>query len=155
MGIKKLPVTYEDYVKIIEDEYKGKKLSNGPRGTAIADSVIDMFLRKYPSFIRPFARKVIYSLLDDPIRIGLGYPKQSILIYYFALFMLFIRAFIIRLFLPIRPLSLAVLRTPVVVGGPPRYQKHRKHGCPFAYPDKYDCNKLGTWNHKGVTKPIN
>ena len=154
MGIKDLPHTYSDYVKIIEDEYKGNQIQVDKRNLAIAEKVIEMFLGPFPKFIHSFARRIIYSLLDEPIRKGFGYPKQPILIYYFASFVLLTRAYIIKMFFPIRPVSMAVLRTSTVPGGAPQYQKYRKSGCPFSYPDKYECSKLGQWNHNDAVIKI-
>ena len=67
MKITDLPVSYEDYEKIVDEEYNGNrmKLDDKKRGRIVADSVLKMFLGQAPSFIHPFARKIVYSLLDD------------------------------------------------------------------------------------------
>ena len=153
MHIKNLPITYADYEKIVEDAYINK-LQVDDRGKAIAESVLVMFLRPFPTFIHPLARRVVYALLDAPIRRAFEYPEQPRAMFYFAKTILLARALFIFAFMPTRPFSWAVLRTPKEVGGAPRFQKYRRPGCPFTYPLSYDPNKLGCWNHAGVALPI-
>ncbi len=154
MGITDLPISYADYEKIVDDEYASDKMRVDPRGKAIANSVLAMFLRPAPAFIHPFARRIVYALLDDPVRRALDYPKQPRILRHFAKALLLTRAYIIKWMFPTRPLSWAILRTPKVPGGAPRFQKYRKAGCPFAYPDEYDCGRLGTWTHANAGRPI-
>ena len=84
MGITDLPISYAEYEKIVDDEYAGDKMRVDPRGKAIANSVLAMFLRPAPAFIHPFARRIVYALLDDPVRRALDYPKQPRMLRHFA-----------------------------------------------------------------------
>lgn len=156
MKLKDLPVTYADYEKIVDDEYAGErmKLDEKNRGRMIADSVMEMFLRPFPRFIHGLGKKIIFALLDEPIRKSLGYPEQPKFYRYLAKGILLLRAYTIALFFPIRPMRWAVLRTPDIVGGRPKYQKYRKAGCPFSYEKGYDCEDLGTWKGEGIACPI-
>lgn len=156
MKIKDLPVTFADYEKIVDDEYAGDrmKVDEKNRGRVIADSVMEVFLRPFPRFIHGLARKIIFAVLDDPIREALGYPVQPKFYRYLAKGILLLRAYTIALFFPTRPMKWAVLRTPDVPGGRPKYQKYRKPGCPFSYEKGYDCEALGTWTGEGIACPV-
>lgn len=156
MNIKDLPITFSDYEKIVDDEYMGPrmKLDEKCRGRIIADSVMKMFLHPFPTFIHGLAKKIIYALLDEPIRQSLGYPKQPKFYRYLAKGILLLRAYTIALFFPIRPMRWAILRTPDVAGGSPKYQKYRKPGCPFSYEHGYNIDELGVWNGDGIGCPI-
>ena len=154
MQINDVPITFSEYENVVESVYASSKLQVDARGKDIAEAVMKMFLHPFPSFTHSLARRIIYALLDAPIRSALDYPKQPRAMFYFAKALLWTRACFIRFFMPPRPLSWAVLRTSPEAGGPPRYQKYRAAGCPFTYPTSYETGKLGQWNHAGVAIPI-
>ena len=74
MGIKDIPDTLEE-LKIWVVEFEKKSVYFTENNKRCADATIGLFLRDIPPFMRGFAQHAAVSLLEDRIRLALGYEK--------------------------------------------------------------------------------
>lgn len=109
MGIKEIPPTYDDMVKFKED-FEAKYMIYSKSNPAATEGSIRLFLSPVPPFLQPFARKIIYSLLDDHFRIAMDYPKQPTWLVFLIKFLLKTRALFIRYLM--LPRAIPIARVP-------------------------------------------
>lgn len=164
MGINNIPTNYQGFVDIINQAYNSSPpiIVQNKKAKNIADSVLHMFLEPFPVCTHNIAKKIIFSLIDVPIREKLEYPQQSIWVRLFAKTILLIRAYFVKYFLPPRPRVFQDLRTPEEIGKSPRYAKYGKggyriNGCPYHsfYENGYQIENLGKYKYKnnnGINK---
>ena len=75
MGIKDLPTTYADYEQLL-DSYEAERFSPDPANTRVAEASIRIVTNWYPRPLRPLMRRVTIAMLDEPLRVALGLPRQ-------------------------------------------------------------------------------
>jgi hypothetical protein len=75
MGIKDLPSTYADYERLLDD-YEAERFATDPSNTRVAEASIRIVTNWYPRLLRPLMRRVTIAMLDDPLRVALGLPRQ-------------------------------------------------------------------------------
>lgn len=74
MEIDDIPEVMEEYERFnIEHEQKHFRYDDANR--AIGDATVDLFLSWYPAIVRPMAREVILSFMDDPLLEAMGFKK--------------------------------------------------------------------------------
>ncbi|MGO4257881.1 oxygenase MpaB family protein [Marmoricola sp. RAF53] len=74
-GIKDLPSTYEEYERLLDD-YEAEHFAYAPANTRVAEASMKIVTDWYPPFARPFARRALIAMLDEPLRVALGLPRQ-------------------------------------------------------------------------------
>ncbi|CAG8720245.1 10180_t:CDS:2, partial [Dentiscutata erythropus] len=117
MSIKEIPPTYDDMVKFKED-FEVKYMMYNKSNPTAAEGTIRLFLSQVPLFLQPFARKVIYSLLDDHFLVAMGYPKQPTWLVFLIKFLLKTRALFIRhLMLPQTIRTVRIPDNPITIMG--------------------------------------
>lgn len=75
MGIKDLPTTYEQYATL-HDAYEAEHFAFDPANTRVAEASIRIVTDWYPRPVQPLFRRVTIAMLDEPLRVALGLPKQ-------------------------------------------------------------------------------
>ncbi|WP_188785248.1 oxygenase MpaB family protein [Nocardioides phosphati] len=75
MGIKELPVTYDEYERLLED-YETEHFAYSPANTRVAEASIRIVAGWYPRPLRPLVRRSLIAMLDEPLRDALGLPRQ-------------------------------------------------------------------------------
>ena len=75
MGIKDLPRTYEEYERLL-DEYEAEHFAYDPANTRVAEASMRIVTNWYPRVARPFARRALIAMLDEPLRVACGLPQQ-------------------------------------------------------------------------------
>jgi hypothetical protein len=100
MGIKDLPATYADYARL-HDDYEAEHFAYDPANTRVAEDSIRIVANWYPPAVRGLYRRVAIALLDEPLRVALGLPRQPDWLVHGVDRVLRIRARVVR-FLPPR-----------------------------------------------------
>lgn len=75
MGIKDLPTTYADYEDLL-DRYEADHFALDPANTRVAEASIKIVTDWYPRLLQGLMRRVTIAMLDDPLRVALGLPRQ-------------------------------------------------------------------------------
>ena len=75
MGITGLPASYEGYERFL-DAYEARRFAYAPQNRRVAEASIRIVTGWYPRFLRPLVRRVTIALLDEPLRVALGLPRQ-------------------------------------------------------------------------------
>lgn len=124
MNIKNMPDSYEAFEQYNID-YEREQFAFDPANRRIADATIEIMQGWYPAFMRPMVREVVYTMVDEPLRIAFGFPKGNAVLGWCVDFGLKVAAKIIRYM-------------------PPRREPFRYTTAPNrSYPQGYDLEKLG------------
>ncbi len=75
MGIKDLPTTYAEYERM-HDDYEAERFAYDPANTRVAEASIKIVTDWYPRPVRGLYRRITIAMLDEPLRVALGLPKQ-------------------------------------------------------------------------------
>jgi hypothetical protein len=75
MGLRGLPDTYDGYLRLLTD-YEREHFEHHPDNTVLAEASIDIARRLAPGPVRPFVRRATIALMDEPLRVALGLPRQ-------------------------------------------------------------------------------
>jgi hypothetical protein len=75
MGIKDLPATYAGYKRLLDD-YEAEHFAPSPANTRVAEASIRIVTDWYPRPLHGIVRRVTIAMLDEPLRIALGLPRQ-------------------------------------------------------------------------------
>jgi hypothetical protein len=75
MNIRDLPETYEA-LEAFSRDYEKRNFTFAESNQRVANGAVNTFLGWLPKPMRPLGRRAIYALIDEPMRIALGYPKQ-------------------------------------------------------------------------------
>jgi hypothetical protein len=75
MGIKDLPTTYAEYEQLL-DAYEAEHFAPDPANTRVAEASIKIVTDWYPRPLRSMMRRVTIAMLDEPLRVALGLPRQ-------------------------------------------------------------------------------
>jgi hypothetical protein len=128
MGIKDLPTSYTDYERLLDD-YEAEHFALAPSNTRVADASIKIVTDWYPRPLQHLMRRVTIAMLDEPLRVALGLPRQP--------------GWLVRL------VDRAVrLRGRVMRFLPPRAaDKPYRHDAGRTYPSGYSLADLGPRDH--------
>lgn len=97
MGMSDLPPTLEDLADWTE-EYTRRTMYYSDNNRACSDATLELFVRDLPSFLQGTAKNALISMLEERVRIALGYEKPSALTYFVVNAVLKTRGFLIRHF---------------------------------------------------------
>ena len=128
MGIKDLPTTYAGYEALLE-RYEAEHFAPDPANTRVAEASIRIVTEWYPRPVRPLVRRVTIAMLDEPLRVALGLPRQPAWLVRFVDGLVRLRGRAVR-FLP-----------PRAAGNPYRHDASR------TYPFGYSLADLGPREH--------
>ena len=101
MNIKNIPNNYEGFEKVIIDCYNNDKIikiDDKKRSVLIFISVLEMFLKAYPSCLHNLIKKALFTILDDEIADTLLIEKPNGCTMLIIRHLLYFRGFIIRYF---------------------------------------------------------
>jgi hypothetical protein len=101
MNIEDLPLTYDAY-EAFNIGYERDNFRYSDSNNRVGEATVQVFLHWYPAPLRGFVRKVIYAMLDDPLREAFGFPKPHTSVKKFAESGLKLRAFLLRNIFPPR-----------------------------------------------------
>ena len=75
MGLKGLPTTYDGYERLLV-EYETERFEFTAANRRLTEASIRIAREVAPLPTRPLIRKVTIALMDEPLRVALGMPKQ-------------------------------------------------------------------------------
>jgi hypothetical protein len=75
MGIKDLPSTYAEYERL-HDDYEAERFAPHPSNTRVAEASIRIVTAWHARPLRPLVRRLTIAMLDEPLRVALGLPRQ-------------------------------------------------------------------------------
>jgi hypothetical protein len=75
MGLKDLPTTYDGYERLLVD-YETERFEFTPANRRLTEASIRIAREVSPRPMRPLIRRVTIALMDEPLRVALGMPKQ-------------------------------------------------------------------------------
>jgi len=75
MGLKGLPTTYDGYRRLLRD-YEAQRFAFDPAGRRLAEASIRIAREIAPRPLRPLVRPLTIALMDEPLRVALGLPRQ-------------------------------------------------------------------------------
>jgi hypothetical protein len=101
MGIKDLPATYADYERLLDD-YEAEHFTPSAANTRVAEASIKIVTDWYPRPLQGIVRRVTIAMLDEPLRIALGLPRQPTWLSRALDLALRVRARVVRLLPPRR-----------------------------------------------------
>lgn len=102
MGIKGLPDDYAGYERL-HDDYEAQHLAFAPQNRRVAEASLRIVENWHPAPVRPLLRRLSIAMLDDPLRVALGLPRQPAWLSRLLDRALRVRAHAVRLVLPPRP----------------------------------------------------
>jgi len=111
MGIKGLPADYEGYERLLDD-YEAQQFEFAPQNRRVAEASMRIVEAWYPSAVRPLVRRVSIAMLDEPLRVALGLPRQARWLSSALDRALRLRAHVLRVVVPPRPASRPYLHDP-------------------------------------------
>ena len=111
MGIKDLPASYEGYERLLE-EYEAARFEFAPENRRVAEASMRIVENWYPPVLRPLVRRVSVAMLDEPLRVALGLPRQPRWLSALLDGALRVRAHVLRLVVPPRPASKPYVHDP-------------------------------------------
>lgn len=76
MNIKHIPPTFEAFEQYNID-YEREHFRYTDSNYQVGEATIQIFLNWYAPPLRPIVRRVIYALLDDPLREAFGFPRAN------------------------------------------------------------------------------
>ena len=128
MNIKNIPDSYEAFEQFNID-YEREHYAFDPANRRIADATIEVMQSWYPSILSPMVRQVVYTMVDERLRVAFGFPKGNPLLGRFVDLGLKAVAKVIRYM-------------------PPRREAYSYTNVPNrSYPQGYDLEKLGPPTH--------
>ncbi|HET7532673.1 MAG TPA: oxygenase MpaB family protein [Nocardioidaceae bacterium] len=111
MGIKGLPADYEGYERLLDD-YEAQRFEFAPSNRRVAEASMRIVEAWYPSAVRPLVRRISIAMLDEPLRVALGLPRQARWLSTSLDRALRLRAQVLRVVVPPRPGSRPYLHDP-------------------------------------------
>ena len=75
MGLKGLPSTYDGYERLLDD-YEAERFAFDPAARRLTEASIRIAREISPMPLKPVIRRVTIALMDEPLRIALGMPRQ-------------------------------------------------------------------------------
>jgi ER-bound oxygenase mpaB/B'/Rubber oxygenase, catalytic domain len=121
MGIKGLPTTYDGYLTLLR-EYEAERFEPGEANTRLTEATVRVARELAPWPLKPFVLRMTIALMDEPLRVALGMPRQPAWL-----------VAAVRRGLRLRGLALRL--------APPRRTAY--HHRPRTYPDGYTLRDIG------------
>jgi hypothetical protein len=75
MGIKGLPTTYDGYERLLVD-YESERFEFDPANRRLTEASIRIARAVAPLPMKPLVRRLTIALMDEPLRVALGMPRQ-------------------------------------------------------------------------------
>jgi len=75
MGLKDLPTTYDGYERLLDD-YEAERFAFDPAARRLTEASIRIARTVAPLPMKPMVRRVTIALMDEPLRVVLGMPRQ-------------------------------------------------------------------------------
>jgi ER-bound oxygenase mpaB/B'/Rubber oxygenase, catalytic domain len=75
MGLKELPTTYDGYLTLLRD-YEAEHFAATSAATRVTDATLRIGRAVAPLPLKPLVRRVTIALMDEPLRVALGMPRQ-------------------------------------------------------------------------------
>jgi ER-bound oxygenase mpaB/B'/Rubber oxygenase, catalytic domain len=75
MGITGLPTTYDAYLTLLRD-YERERFAFTEANRRVTEATLRIARQIAPPLLRPLARRVTIALMDEPLRVALGMPRQ-------------------------------------------------------------------------------
>jgi hypothetical protein len=75
MGIRDFPETLEAWERFRED-HEAKFMVYVKSNELVAKGTVDLFINRFPAFARSSVKAVMLALLDDRLRVAMGYERQ-------------------------------------------------------------------------------
>lgn len=79
MAIQHIPDTFEAF-EVWHKAYEREKFVYADSNHQIAEYTINIFCAWYPRVLTPLIRQVIYTFMDEPLRVAFGYPRPNALL---------------------------------------------------------------------------
>ncbi|KAK9763543.1 hypothetical protein K7432_009672 [Basidiobolus ranarum] len=95
MGIQDIPDSYEGMFQF-NTEYEERHMVFHPVNHKVAIATRDLFVSKIPRILHPFSHSAVYALMDDRLRIAMGFEKPSAWLIRSIEAAMFVRAWFIR-----------------------------------------------------------
>lgn len=94
MGIEDIPLTLNDLEKWAKD-YEVKHMIYSKNNQLCGEATLTLMIVQYPKFMQSFIRKALLSLVDERLRVSMGFEEAPFWMKYLIRFLLNIRAFIL------------------------------------------------------------
>src|SRR6476646_10196266 len=75
MGIRGLPTTYDGYLTLLRD-YEAERFEPSEANRRVTEATLRIAAQIAPAPLRPLTRRVTIALMDEPLRVALGMPRQ-------------------------------------------------------------------------------
>lgn len=124
MGIQNIPKDYATFERF-NIEFERKHFVFSESNQRIGSATRELFASWFPALLRPLVRRVIYALLDEPVRQAFGFPKAPLGLRSCVIGALKLRACVLR-FWPVRR--------------NPRLRTQMRHR---SYPEGYRLDQVG------------
>ena len=110
MGIREIPESIAAAAEYMES-FEARHMVYADSNPKISEPTIKLFLEDVPSWLRPLGRRLVYAVMDDRLRVAMGYPKQPRwLSWGLKMGLKSFHGVFTRWFLPPRPLEKAKVR---------------------------------------------
>ena len=76
MGIKDIPRTYPS-IQTWSQKYESHAMIPSPTSHDLAETTTSLLIYYMPSFLKPFAKKLVIAMLDDQLRLAMVYERQG------------------------------------------------------------------------------
>lgn len=156
MGIQDIPCSVSAMSKY-RDDYESKYMVYTDSNHETAEHTMKLLLTKFPTFLRPLCRRLMYSVLDDRMLASLGYPKQPPLLSTLVHSLLRLHGLAVS-WMPSRPITWAQTRVPYGLPSPhdPNTLLPLSFQCykPVHYQKGYRIQDLGALKPGNLGKPF-
>ncbi|CAF2420187.1 unnamed protein product [Rotaria sp. Silwood2] len=95
MNIENIPLTYKEIEKW-SDDYELKHMVYSKDNQICGEATLNLMLSSYPDWMQNFIRQVLISLIDERLRLSMGFEQAPFWIKRLTIIILNIRAFFIR-----------------------------------------------------------
>ncbi len=75
MGLKGLPTAYDGYERLLDD-YEAERFEFDPAAKRLTEASIRIARTVAPAPMKPLVRRLTIALMDEPLRLALGMPRQ-------------------------------------------------------------------------------
>ena len=110
MGIREIPESIESAAEYMES-FEARHMVYADLNPKTSEPTMKLFLADMPACLRPLGRRLVYAVMDDRLRVAMGYPKQPLwLSSGLKMGLKLFHGVFTRWFLPPRPLEKARFR---------------------------------------------
>jgi hypothetical protein len=94
MGIKNIPLTLIDFEKW-SNNYEVKNMIYSKDNQICGEATLALMITQFPKCMQNIVRKALLSLIDERLRLSMGFEKAPIWMKYLTRFLFYIRAFLL------------------------------------------------------------